>query len=92
MAETILDHGAVWWPAGLPAQERVRVVFNIALQQKPTQMTCVDYETREPLETRILDIEPSGTRQWMRYTAVTVQFLKEEQRGRPFRWRVFGEE
>ena len=42
MAESIVDQGTVWWPAGLPAQETVRVVFNVALPNRPTQVTCVE--------------------------------------------------
>ena len=88
MAETILDQGAVWWPAGLAPQENVRVVFNSALQQCPTRFTCQDYETREPLQIEVRGFEQSGTREWTRYTAATVRFVQPEQRGRSFRWRV----
>lgn len=88
MADNILDQGAVWWPAGLPAQETVRVVFNVALQQRPTQLTCIEYDTRAPLETELVDVERSGTRDWARYTAATLRFVKPEQRGKSFRWRA----
>jgi hypothetical protein len=88
VADNILDQGAVWWPAGLPAKETVRVVFNIALQHRPTQLTCIDYDTRAPLETELVDVERSGTRDWARYTAATLRFVKPEQRGKSFRWRA----
>ena len=91
MAETILDQGTVWWPAGLPPQENVRVVFNLALHQRPVRCACQDYETREPLESELLGVEQSGTREWTRYTAVTVRLPRPAQRGRSFRWRVYGE-
>jgi hypothetical protein len=91
VAETILDQGAVWWPAGLAPQENVRVVFNLALQQRPVRFTCQDYETREPFETEILGIEQSGTREWARYTAITVRLVQAAQRGHSFRWRVYSE-
>ncbi len=40
MAATVLDQGTVWWLAGLSGQERVRIVFNLALQLRPTKVTC----------------------------------------------------
>ena len=88
MAESILDQGAVWWPTGLPAQEQVRIVFNVALQNRPTQVTCTDYDTRTSLDTEVVDVERSGTRDWARYTAVILRFVKPEQRGKSFRWRA----
>ena len=88
MAESIVDQGTVWWPAGLPAQETVRVVFNVALPNRPTQVTCVEYDTRVALEAELVDIERSGTRDWARYTAATLRFVRPEQRGKSFRWRV----
>jgi hypothetical protein len=91
VAETILDQGAVWWPAGLSPQESVRVVFNLALQQRPVRCMCQDYETREPLESELLDVEQSGTREWARYTAAIVRLVQPAQRGRSFRWRVYSE-
>ena len=91
MAETILDQGSVWWPAGLSPQENVRVVFNLALQQRPVRLTCQEYETREPFETEILGVEQSGTREWARYTAITVRLVQAAQRGHSFRWRVYSE-
>ena len=81
MAETILDQGVVWWPTGLSPQENVRIVFNLALQQRPVRCTCQDYETREPFETEVLGFEQSGTREWVRYTAATVRFVQPAQRG-----------
>jgi len=50
-----------------------------------------EYETREPLETEILSVEQSGTREWARYTAVTVRLVRAAQRGHSFRWRVYSE-
>jgi len=91
VAEAVVDQGTVWWPAGLSAQEKVRVVFNIALQARPVRMACEDYETRTPMDIEVVGIEQSGTREWTRYTAATVRFLKPEQRGRSFRWRVYGD-
>ena len=49
MAETVVDQGTVWWPAGLGKQEKARIVFNVSLQERPLRVTCQDYETREPL-------------------------------------------
>ncbi len=91
MAETVVDQGTVWWPAGLSGQERVRIVFNIGLQERPVRVTCEDYGTREPMEVELVDVERSGTREWARYTAATVRFLKSAQQGRSFRWRVYAE-
>jgi hypothetical protein len=91
VAETILDQGTVWWPTGLAPQENVRVVFNLALQQRPTRLTCQDYETSEPLAAEVVNIEQSGTCEWARYTAATVRFVQPAQRGRSFRWRVYAE-
>ena len=91
MAEAILDQGSVWWPVGLSPQENVRVVFNLALQQRPVRLTCQEYETREPFETEILGIEQSSTREWVRYTAITVRLVQAAQRGHSFRWRVYSE-
>ena len=78
----------MWWPPGLPVQETVRVVLNVALQKRPTQITCVEYETRTPLDAELVDVERSGTRDWARYTAAVLRFVKPEQRGKSFRWRV----
>jgi hypothetical protein len=91
VAETMADQGTVWWPAGLGAQEKVRIVFNISLQERPVRVTCQDFDTREPMETEVVAIERSGTRDWARYTAATVRFLRPDQRGRSFRWRVHTE-
>lgn len=91
MPETVLDQGTVWWPAGLAGQEKVRVVFNVALAQRPTKMTCDDYETRQAVDIEVVDIEKSGTRDWARYTAATLRFSQSSQQGRSFRWRVWGE-
>lgn len=91
MVEIVVDQGTVWWPPGLPAQEQVRVVFNISVPKRPTRMTCQDYETREPVEIEVIEIEQHGTREWARYTAAIVRFLQPTQRGRSFRWRVYGE-
>jgi len=88
VADNIVDQGAVWWPAGLPAQETVRIVFNVALPNRPTQVTCVDYDSRTPLDTELVDVERSGTRDWARYTAATLRFVKPKQRGKSFRWRA----
>jgi hypothetical protein len=88
VAENIVDQGAVWWPAGLPAQETVRIVFNVALQNRPTQVTCIDYDSRASLEAELVNVERSGTRGWARYTAATLRFMKPEQRGKSFRWRA----
>ncbi len=88
MAENIVDQGTVWWPAGLPAQEKVRIVFNVALQDRPVQVTCVDYESRVPVEAELVEVERSGTRDWARYTAATLRFVHPEQRGKSFRWRA----
>ena len=89
MAETVADQGSVWWPAGLAPQEQVRVVFNVALQNRPVRMTCEDFEIRTPMDIDVETIEQSGTRQWTRYTAATIRLPKPEQRGRSFRWRVY---
>ncbi len=91
MAETVVDQGTVWWPAGLSAPEQVRVVFNISLQERPVRVTCQDFATREPMEIEVVAIERSGTRDWARYTAAIVRFLRPDQRGRSFRWRVYAE-
>ena len=91
MAENIVDQGTVWWPAGLPAQETVRVVFNVALRERPQRVTCIEYDTRAALETELVDVERSGTRDWARYTAATLRFVKPEQRGKSFRWRAIQE-
>jgi hypothetical protein len=88
MAENIVDQGTVWWPAGLPAQETVRIVFNIALPERPQRVTCTEYDTRAAVEAELVDIERSGTRDWARYTAATLRFVKPEQRGKSFRWRA----
>ena len=92
MAERILDQGTVWWPAGLAPQETVQVVFNVALQERPSRMVCEDYETRQPVDIEMLAIQQSGTREWARYTGVSLRFAQDAQRGRSFRWRVFGKE
>ena len=91
VAETVADQGTVWWPAGLGGQGRVRIVFNISLQERPVRVTRQDYETREPMETEVVAIERSGTRDWARYTAATVRLLRPDQQGRSFRWRVYTE-
>ena len=91
MAEAVADQGTVWWPAGLPAQEKVRVVFNVALSERPGRITYEDHETRTPMDIEVVAIEQSGTRAWTRYTAATIRFLKPEQQGRSFRWRVYTE-
>ncbi len=91
MAETVVDQGTVWWPAGLGKQGKVRIVFNISLQERPVRVTCQDYETREPMEVEVVAIERSGTRDWARYTAATVRFLQPEHQGRSFRWRAYAE-
>lgn len=90
MSEPILDQGIFWWPSGLPGQEKVRVVFNTALQVRPTKVTCEDYETRKPIDIENVDIEQSGTRAWARYTAATLRLARSAQ-GRSFRWRAWGE-
>jgi hypothetical protein len=90
VAEPILDQGTCWWPAGLPGQEKVRVVFNTALQVRPIKVTCEDYETRKPIDIEGVDIEQSGTRDWARYTAATLRLAQSAQ-GRSFRWRAWGE-
>jgi hypothetical protein len=79
------------YPHVLFPQENVRVVFNLALRQRPVRCTCQDYETREPLESELLGVEQSGTREWARYTAVTVRLVQAAQRGHSFRWRVYSE-
>ena len=89
VAETVADQGTVWWPAGLGAQEEVRIVFNISLQERPGRVTCEDYGTREPMDVELVDVERSGTREWARYTAATVRLLQPNQQGRSFRWRVY---
>lgn len=91
MAETVVDQGTVWWPAGLPQQETVRFVFNRALQTRPMRVTCQDYETREPLEIELVTIEQSGSREWTRFTAAIVRFVRPEQQGRSFRWQAYAE-
>ena len=88
MAETILDQGTVWWPAGLGKLETVRCVFNVALQTRPSRFTCQDYETREAMAIEVVDVEHSGSGDWTRYTAVTFRFPQPDQRGRSFRWRA----
>lgn len=90
MADSVLDQGTVWWPEGLGKPEIVRFVFNIALPTQPATLTCQDYETREPLEIELLELEPSGSGEWLRYTAARIRFVRAEQRGRSFRWRVSG--
>lgn len=72
-------------------QETARVVFNVALPNRPTQVTCVDYDSRTPLEAELVDVERSSTRDWARYTAATLRFVKPEQRGKSFRWRAYTE-
>lgn len=89
MAAAVADQGTVWWPAGLLAQEKVQVVFNLALSERPQRMTCEDFETRAPIDVEVVAIEQSGTREWVRYTAATVRFPNPEQRGRSFRWRAY---
>ena len=91
MSEPVLDQGTVWWPAGLAGQEKVRVVFNLALQRRPSKVTCEDYETRTPIDLEVVDIERSGARDWARYTAATLRVLQSAQQGRSFRWRAWGE-
>jgi len=91
VAETVVDQGTVWWPTGLGKQEKVRIVFNVSLQERPVRVTCQDYETRESLETEVVAIERSGTWDWVRYTAATVRFLRPDQQGRSFRWRAHAE-
>jgi len=88
MATAVADQGTVWWPPGLSGQEKVRVVFNLALTERPERITCEDFETREPIDVAVDAIEQSGTREWGRYTAATLHFHKAEQRGRSFRWRA----
>lgn len=88
MADTILDQGTVWWPAGLGKPETVRCVFNVALQTRPSQFTCQDYETRQAMDIEVVDVEQSGSSDWRRYTAVTLRFPQPDQRGRSFRWRA----
>ena len=89
MAEqTILDQGTVWWPSGVGKHEQVSITFNIALTQRPTQVTVQDYETREPMESDVLAITQSGSGDWARYTTATIRFPRSDQRGRSFRWRA----
>lgn len=92
MSEIVLDQGTVWWPAGLAGQEKVRVVFNLALAKRPGKITCDDYENRQAIDVEVLDLEKSGTRDWARYTAATLRFPQSSQQGRSFRWRAWGEE
>jgi len=89
--ETVLDQGTIWWPAGLVGQEKVRVVFNLALASRPSKITCDDYNTRQPLDSEVVDIERSGTRDWARYTAATLRFPQAAQQGKSFRWWAWGE-
>ncbi len=91
MALEMVDQGRVWWPQDMGQPEEVRFVFNRALRERPVRVTCQDYETREPLDIEVVRIEQSGTREWIRYTAATVRFLRPQQRGRSFRWQVYAE-
>ncbi len=84
----IIDQGTVWWPAGAPAQEKVRFVFNRACERRPAGVTCQDYPGGEALEVEPLSFEQTGMLEWMRYTAAVVRFSRPEQRGRSFRWRL----
>lgn len=88
MAEKEIDQGRLWWPAGLPPQETVRVTFNLALDQKPKRLTCEDYETKEPFEVGC-DFVQQGFGKWTRWTGATLRFARPEQRGRSFRWRAY---
>ena len=90
MADSVLDQGTVWWPEGLGKPETVRFVFNVALQTPPRQITCQDFETRDPIDIELVELEESGSGQWLRHTAASVRFVRAEQRGRSFRWRASG--
>ena len=88
MAEKEIDQGRLWWPPGLPAQEVVNVTFNLALEKKPTRLSCEDYETKEPFEVTSEFVQ-QGFGKWTRWTGATLRFSRAEQRGRPFRWRAY---
>lgn len=85
-----IDSGRVWWPAGLAGDETVRVVFNLALESRPSAMRLEDYETRAPLDTEVVEFVRQGSGKWARWTAAMVRFKALEQRGRSFRWRLYG--
>jgi hypothetical protein len=91
VSETVLDQGTVWWLAGLTDREKVRVVFNLALQVRPSEIPREDYETRAPIDLEVVDIERSGARDWALYTAATLRVLQSAQQGQSFRWRAWGE-
>jgi hypothetical protein len=86
--EKELDQGRLWWPPGLPAQEVVHVTFNLALKDKPQQLTCEDYDTKEPFDVET-EFHQQGFGAWTRWTGATLRFKRPEQRARPFRWRIF---
>lgn len=91
MADKEIDQGRLWWPPGLPAQEVVHVTFNLALQDQPKRLTCEDYDTKEPFEVEPR-FEQQGFGAWTRWTGATLRFPRAEQRARPFRWRIYGQE
>ncbi len=92
MAEHQMDTGRLWWPTGLPAREVVMITFNIAFKNKPKRLTCQDYDTRDPFEVELLNFEEGGFNKWARYTGARLRLARPEQRGRPLRWFLFGEE
>ncbi len=65
--------------------------FVLGLSKHDVILTCEDYETRQPFNLEIVDIEKSGARDWARYTAATLRFRQSAQHGRSFRWRAWGE-
>jgi hypothetical protein len=87
--EKEIDQGRLWWPPGLPAQEVVQVTFNLAVKDKPQRLTCEDYDTKEPFEVQT-EFNQQGFGAWTRWTGATLRFVRQEQRARPFRWRIYG--
>ena len=89
MADKVIDQGRFWWPAGLPGEETVRVLFNLAQAEAPAALTVENYETREPYEVEASFVR-QGVGKWARWTGADVKFKRPEQRGKPFRWTLTG--